>query len=56
VQTDPTPAEIDFLEGGLYESNSQATGIVDGLAFSKHGRSDADPLSTSRSRDSGEQR
>ena len=26
MRTDPTPAEIDFLEDRLYEFNSQATG------------------------------
>ena len=37
TRTDPTPAEIDFLEGRLYEFNSQATGIVDALGLAVFG-------------------
>lgn len=36
--TDPTPAEIDFLEQRLYEFNSRATGIFDALGLSVFGR------------------
>jgi ribosomal protein S18 acetylase RimI-like enzyme len=36
--TDPTPAEIDFLEQRLYEFNSQTTGIVDALGLVIFGR------------------
>lgn len=38
MRTDPTPAEIDFLEDRLYEFNSQATGIVDALGLAVFGR------------------
>ena len=38
MRTDPTPAEIDFLEGRLYEFNSRATGIVDALGLAVFGR------------------
>ena len=33
MRTDPTPAEIDFLEERLYEFNSQATGLFDALGL-----------------------
>jgi GNAT superfamily N-acetyltransferase len=36
--TDPTQAEIDFLEQRLYEFNSRATGIVDALGLTVFGR------------------
>jgi GNAT superfamily N-acetyltransferase len=36
--TDPTPAEIDFLEQRLYEFNARATGIVDALGLTVFGR------------------
>ena len=36
--TDPTPAEIDFLEQRLYEFNSRATGIADALGLTVFGR------------------
>ena len=36
MRTDPTPAEIDFLEDRLYEFNSQATGIVDAPRVRQH--------------------
>ena len=38
MRTDPTPAEIDFLEDRLYEFNSKATGIVDALGLAVFGR------------------
>jgi GNAT superfamily N-acetyltransferase len=38
MRTDPTPAEIDFLEDRLYEFNSKATGIVDALGLVVFGR------------------
>jgi len=37
MRTDPTPAEIDFLEERLYEFNSQATGLVDALGLAVFG-------------------
>jgi GNAT superfamily N-acetyltransferase len=40
MRTDPTSAEIDFLEDRLYEFNSQATGIVDALGIAVFGRDD----------------
>jgi len=36
--TDPTPAEVDFLEQRLYEFNSRATGISDALGLAIFGR------------------
>ncbi len=36
--TDPTPAEIDFLEHRLYEFNAQATGISDAQGIAVFGR------------------
>jgi GNAT superfamily N-acetyltransferase len=38
MRTDPTPAEIDFLESRLYDFNSQATGIADALGLAIFGR------------------
>jgi GNAT superfamily N-acetyltransferase len=38
MRTDPTPAEIDFLEERLYEFNSQVTGIDDALGIAVFGR------------------
>jgi ribosomal protein S18 acetylase RimI-like enzyme len=38
LRTDPTSAEIDFLEDRLYEFNSQATGIDDALGIAVFGR------------------
>ena len=37
MRTDPTPAEIAFLEDRLYEFNSKATGIVDALDLAVFG-------------------
>ena len=33
VRDDPTPQEVDYLEARLYEFNSNATGIHDGLGL-----------------------
>ena len=41
VRTDPTPAEIDFLEERLYEFNSRATGIFDAVGLAIFGRDDS---------------
>jgi len=30
IETDPTPEQVQYLEDGLYEFNSEATGITDG--------------------------
>jgi GNAT superfamily N-acetyltransferase len=38
MRTDPTPAEIDFLEERLYEFNAQVTGIADALGIAVFGR------------------
>jgi hypothetical protein len=38
VRTDPTPAEIGFLEDRLYEFNAQVTGLVDALGLAVFGR------------------
>jgi GNAT superfamily N-acetyltransferase len=38
MRTDPTPAEIGFLEDRLYEFNSKVTGIVDGVGLAVFGR------------------
>jgi hypothetical protein len=38
MRTDPTLAEIDFLEDRLYEFNSQATGLADVLGLAVFGR------------------
>jgi GNAT superfamily N-acetyltransferase len=38
LRTDPTPAEIDFLEDRLYEFNSKETGIFDALGLAIFGR------------------
>ena len=38
MRTDPTPAEIGFLEDKLYEFNAEATGIVDALSLAIFGR------------------
>ena len=44
MRTDPTPAEIEFLEDRLYEFNAKATGIFDALSLAIFGR-DIDLLS-----------
>jgi GNAT superfamily N-acetyltransferase len=33
IETDPTPEQIQYLEDRLYEFNSQATGVTDGLGL-----------------------
>jgi GNAT superfamily N-acetyltransferase len=38
MRTDPTSAEVDFLEDRLYEFNSQVTGIDDALGIAVFGR------------------
>ena len=38
MRTDPTPAEVDFLEHRLYEFNTQATGIDDALGIAVFAR------------------
>ena len=38
MRTDPTPAEIDFLEDRLYEFNARETGIFDALSLAIFGR------------------
>lgn len=38
MRTDPTPAEIGYLEDRLYEFNSKATGIVDASGLAVFGR------------------
>ena len=30
IETDPAPEQVQYLEDGLYEFNSEATGITDG--------------------------
>ena len=40
MRTDPTPAEIGFLEDRLYEFNAKATGIVDALSLAIFGRNE----------------
>jgi ribosomal protein S18 acetylase RimI-like enzyme len=38
MHTDPTPAELEFLEDRLYEFNAKATGIFDALSLAIFGR------------------
>ena len=38
MRTDPTPAEIGYLEDRLYEFNAKATGIDDALGLAVFGR------------------
>ena len=44
MRTDPTPAEIDFLEDRLYEFNARETGVSDALGLAIFGRDEHDEV------------
>src|SRR5438552_5631650 len=44
VETDPTPEQIQYLEGRLYEFNSRTTGITDGQGLAIFVRDERDRI------------